>query len=181
MDHIFVHLVDGFEEIEALATVDILRRAELKVSTVSLSNEKTVTGSHDIPVVADFTFDEMDYSEATMLLLPGGPGTKNYFEHKGLCYMLTSFAQENKWLAAICAAPSVLGRLGLLSGRNAVCFPGFEEKLTGANVLEIPAVTDGNVITGRGAGATFEFALEIVKQLKEESLAIELAQKMVMS
>lgn len=179
MDHVFVHLVEGFEEIEALATVDILRRADIEVTTISLTGDKVVTGSHNIPVVADLLFQDADYVKATMLFLPGGPGASKLGQHNGFKEHLLQFASDKKWISAICAAPTVLGAFGILDGKKATCYPGLEDKLTGAVTVGDDAITDNNIITGRGAGATFAFALEIVKQLKGASLANELAKKMV--
>ena len=162
MKPIFVFLITGFEEIEAIATIDILRRAELEVKTVSLTDNKTVVGSHEIPVVADLMFDEVDFSTACLLVLPGG--TVKYNEHEDVKKQLLSFANKGEKVAAICASPMVLGGLGLLNGKNATCYPGFEKYLTGANLQTDKAVVvDSNIVTGRGPGLTFDFALKIVE------------------
>lgn len=164
MKTIYVFLTTGFEEIEAMATIDILRRAELNVKTVSLIESRQVVASHQVPVIADILFDEVDFISAEMLVLPGG--TTNYNEHDGLKKALVDFANRGGRIAAICASPMVLGGLGLLVGKNATCYPGFEQYLTGATLKEGAAVViDGNITTGRGPGLTIEFALTLVEQL----------------
>lgn len=164
MKTIFVFLITGFEEIEALGTIDILRRAELNVKSVSLTDSKQVISSHQVPVVADLMFDEVDFSTAEMLVLPGG--TPKYNEHEAMKKELLAFANKGEKVAAICASPMVLGGLGLLNGKNATCYPGFEKYLTGANLQTDKAVViDGNITTGRGPGLTIDFALCLVEQI----------------
>lgn len=162
MKTIFVFLTTGFEEIEAIGTIDVLRRAELDVKSVSLTDSKQVTSSRKVTVVADILFDEMDASTAQMLVLPGG--TPAYNDHEGLKKAVLAFAQKGGRVAAICASPMVLGGLGLLDGKNATCYPGFEKYLKGATLQTDKAVVvDGNIITGRGPGLTIEFALKLVE------------------
>ena len=164
MKTIFVFLMTGFEEIEALGTIDVLRRADLNVKSVSLTESKQVVSSHQVPVVADLMFDEVDFSTAAMLVLPGG--TPKYSEHEGMKKQVLAFAQKGEKVAAICASPMVLGGLGLLEGKNATCYPGFEQYLTGANLQTDKAVVvDGNITTGRGPGLTIDFALQLVEIL----------------
>lgn len=164
MKTIFVFLITGFEEIEALATVDVLRRAELDVKTVSLTDNKIVIGSHNVPVTADIIFSEFDSSKAEMLVLPGG--TTAYNDHEGVKKELLAFANKGEKVAAICASPMVLGGLGLLEGKTATCYPGFEQYLTKAVLQTDKAVViDGNITTGRGPGLTIDFALSLVEQL----------------
>ncbi|MEA4917900.1 DJ-1 family glyoxalase III [Proteiniphilum sp.] len=166
MKKVALFLANGFEEIEALATVDILRRAQIPVETISISNEKTVTGAHNLPVIADKTFQEADFSDVEVLILPGGmPGAKNLNEHEGLKQLITKFNEEEKQIAAICAAPMVLGGLGLLRDKRATCYPGFEAELTGARAIGENVVVDSNITTGRGPGLTFDFALRLVEQI----------------
>lgn len=161
MKTIFLFLITGFEEIEALATVDILRRAGLSVQTVSLTGETTVTGSHGITVVADTLFEEADFATAEMLVIPGG--TPAFDGHEGLKKEIKAFYDKGEKVAAICASPMVFGGLGILNGKNATCYPGFEKYLNGAILKTDEAVViDGNVITGRGPGLTLEFALTLV-------------------
>ncbi|WP_165020285.1 DJ-1 family glyoxalase III [Dysgonomonas sp. ZJ279] len=162
MKTIFVFLTTGFEEIEALGTIDILRRAELNVKSVSLTDSKQVTSSRQVTVVADIMFDEIDLSDTEMLVLPGG--TPAYNDHDGLKKAVLAFAQKGEKVAAICASPMVLGGLGLLDGKNATCYPGFEKYLKGATLqTEKAVVVDGNITTGRGPGLTIDFALKLVE------------------
>ena len=163
---VYLFLADGFEEIEALATVDILRRCELDVKTVSITDERNVCGTHNIEVFADITFQEIKEDEIDALVLPGGlPGADNLENFKPLCDLLVKKADEGKVIAAICAAPKVLGVLGLLSGVKATCYPGFEAKLVRAIVKHKDVVADKNFITAKGAGVTHEFASEIASAL----------------
>jgi 4-methyl-5(b-hydroxyethyl)-thiazole monophosphate biosynthesis len=167
-----VFLADGFEEIEAIAPIDIMRRAGIEVTTISVTATKEVRGAHDILLQADCLFGEIDFSNADLLFLPGGmPGTKNLEAHDGLKQLLLKHANEGKKLAAICAAPSILGKLGLLKGKEAVCFPGFEETLKGAILSDKKVVQSGNIITGKAAGAAVEFGLKLVENLKGKSAA----------
>lgn len=173
MKTIFVFLTTGFEEIEALGTIDILRRAELDVKSVSLVGDKLVTSSHGIQVVADLLFDDVDFNTAAMLILPGG--TPKYDEHSGMKKVILDFANKGEKVAAICASPMVLGGLGLLEGKNATCYPSFEKYLKGANLqTEKAVVVDGNITTGRGPGLTIDFALKLVEIIagKEKSDAV---------
>ena len=165
MKTIFVFLAEGFEEIEALAPVDVLRRAGLSVRTVSVMNEQMVAGAHGVPVVADLMFAEVNPEDAEMILLPGGlPGATNLDAHEGLSRLILDFASAEKPLAAICAAPLVLGNRGLLNGKKATCYPGFETYLQGAEYTAALVEKDGNFITGKGPGAALEFAFAIVEQ-----------------
>ena len=170
MKTIFVFLADGFEEIEAITPIDVLRRAGLNVQTVSVMEEQIVAGAHGIPVVADKMFADIHLEDAEMLLLPGGlPGATNLDAHQGLSDMIMAFASEGKALAAICAAPLVFGNRGLLQGKKATCYPGFESYLTGAEYTAALVEIDGNFITAKGPGAAMDFAFAIV----EKSCGIE--------
>lgn len=174
MKKIVVFLADGFEEIEAIATVDVLLRAGFEVKTVSISAEKSVLGAHKIAVLADHLLAETDFSQADCLVLPGGmPGAANLNENSDVKRILTSHFEQGKTVAAICAAPLVFGNLGFLQGKNAVCYPGFEEFLHRATICDQKAVADGNVITGKGPGCVFDFALKIVEHLAGKSCADE--------
>ena len=174
MKTIFVFLTTGFEEIEALGTIDVLRRAELNVKTVSLTDSKEVVASHQVPVIADLMFDEVDFSTAEMLVLPGG--TVKFNEHEGMKKQVLAFANKGEKVAAICASPMVLGGLGLLKGKNATAYPGFEKYLDGANLQTDKAVViDGNITTGRGPGLTIDFALSLVEQLAGKNKRDEVA------
>jgi 4-methyl-5(b-hydroxyethyl)-thiazole monophosphate biosynthesis len=177
---IAVHLAEGFEEIEAICIIDVLRRAGFDVITVSVTGDLMVTGSHDIPVIADGHFENIDYNSIDMIVLPGGmPGAKNLNSHEGLKNQILQFNESGKPLGAICAAPLVFGKLGILKGKNATCYPGNEEYLEGAEITGSPTEVAGNIITGKGAGVAIDFALKIVEQLKGEAEAKELAEKMV--
>ena len=176
MKKVFIFLADGFEEIEAIAPIDILRRAELDVVTVSISDSKTVTGAHGIKVEADQLFTETTFGENDYYVLPGGyDGMLNLSAHQGVNELLKKQHSEGKKLAAICASPSVLGKLGILEGKEAICYPGFEGKLTGAVISKKSVVEDGNVITGKGPGVAVQFALKIVESLKGKETANQVA------
>ena len=165
MKNIFVFLAEGFEEIEALTPVDVLRRAGLSVKTVSIMDKQVVVGAHGIPVLADMMFADVDSEDAEMILLPGGlPGATNLDAHEGLAKMILDFAKAKKSLAAICAAPLVFGNRGLLQGKKATCYPGFETYLQGAEYTAALVEKDENFITGKGPGAAMEFAFAIVEK-----------------
>lgn len=166
-------LVDGFEEIEALATVDILRRGGVDVQTVSVTGKKEVTGSHNVPVIADVLFEEADFSNSEMLILPGGTIALNF--HAELKEKVKEFADKGKKVAAICAAPIVLGGLGLLENKRATAYPGYEQYLTGATFAPEDVIVEGNIITGRGPGMSFTFALTLLEILKGKQTADEVA------
>jgi len=173
---VFLFLADGFEEIEAIAPIDILRRAEIEVVTVSISDNKLVRGAHNIFVQADSLFSETDFSEDCLLLLPGGmPGTKNLDAHVGLKNLLKEHAENKKPIAAICAAPSILGKMGLLDGKDAICFPGFEDQLIGAVVSKDKVVKSGLITTAKAAGVAIQFALKLVEDLKGKKIAEKIA------
>jgi protein deglycase len=180
MNQITVHLAEGFEEIEAITIIDVLRRAGLDVTIVSVTGNRMVKGSHNIEVKADLLFEEVDYSNGKMIVLPGGmPGSKNLNEHEGLKSQIIEYHKNGKYLAAICTAPIVFGSLGILKGKNAVCYPGSEALLMGAKVLGVPYIVDDMIITGRGVGAALQFSLEIVRMMKGEDWAIRLRKTML--
>lgn len=175
MNRVYAFLADGFEEVECLAVVDLLRRANIETSLVSITGKLEVTGAHNIIVKADKLFEEIDYKEAEVLFLPGGmPGTKTLSEHEGLKEALLYFHEKNKRIAAICAAPSVLGQLNILKGKKATVFPGFEEMLLGAEVVGDSVIVDGNIVTGKGMGVAIEFGLELIRLLMDEKTALEI-------
>lgn len=172
---IYMFLAEGFEEVEALAPLDIIRRAGLEIKTVGVGS-KTVIGSHGIPVTADITVDELSDSTPDMVILPGGmPGTKNLDANETVHKAIADAVKNGAYLCAICAAPMILGKLGLLVGKKATCFPGFEEYLAGAIVTGQKVAVDGRIITAKGMGAAVEFGLAIVAALKDEATADELA------
>lgn len=166
-----VFLANGFEEIEALATVDILRRAGVEVVTVGVGG-KTVIGAHDIAVCADITEDKLNMSAIDGVVLPGGmPGTTN-LEASAIVQKAVAYAvNQNMLVAAICAAPSILGHGGYLCGKKAICYPGFEQELTNAIITNSGVVVDGNIITASGAGVAVDFALELVRYLVSAEVA----------
>ena len=168
---VYLFLANGFETIEALAVVDMLRRAKIDVETVGVTG-KIVTSSHNIDVTADIEIDEFDVKDADVVVLPGGmPGTLNLEADKTVQGAIDYCIENKKYICAICAAPSILGHKGLLKGKEAICFPGFENDLTGAILSDKYVVTDGLTITARGAGVAVDFGLEIVKALKGEETA----------
>lgn len=176
MKQAFVFLATGFEEIEALGTVDILRRGGIRVSTVSIMGESKVMGAHNIPVIADFVFEEVDFSAADALILPGGiPGSNHLNTCTRLKELILEKYKEDIILAAICAGPMVLGGLGLLKGRKATCFPNFEPTMIGATPTYNGVEQDGNIITCKGPGFVFEFGVAILKALRDEEIADEVA------
>jgi 4-methyl-5(b-hydroxyethyl)-thiazole monophosphate biosynthesis len=176
MAKVYIFLANGFEEIEALTVVDLLRRASIDISMVSITGSLEVKGSHDIIVKADQLFEETDFNEADLLVLPGGmPGTAHLMEHQGLDKLLREFHSKNKNMAAICAAPSVLGTKGFLAGKRATCYPGFESKLTDSIIENQAVVEDGNVITSRGLGTAIDFSLSLINKLMDKETAKRIA------
>ena len=175
---IYVFLADGFEEIEALTPVDFLRRCELPVCTVGVTGAQ-VKGSHGIVVKADCLPEEINPQDAQMIILPGGmPGTLN-LENSPIVTACIRYCAENGLpIAAICAAPSILGHMGLLKGKKALCFPGFEQELEGAELAEGLVCRDGLLITGKGPGAALEFGFEIVRMLVDDETAQRLRMSM---
>lgn len=178
---IYIHLAEGFEEVEALTAVDILRRAEIDVQTVSITGQKMVNGTHGIPVEADILYEEADYASCEMIVLPGGLPGADYLEaHEGLAKHIVSFAKdESKKLAAICAAPQVFGTCGILEGKNATIYPGMEGHLKEGKATGENVTVDGNIITGMGPAIAMEFALKLVEELKGKAAAEEVADDML--
>lgn len=180
MAKVYEFLADGFEDIEALGPVDILRRGGLVVKTVSIGSSLMVESAHGVQVKADMLFDEADFGDADLLLIPGGmPGAKNIDDHEGVRRAVARHAEAGKLVGAICAGPMVLGHLGLLRGRKATCYPGFESELDGAEYTAAPATVDGNVVTGKGPGATFEYAYTLLAILKGEQVVEALKKGMM--
>lgn len=182
MGNFYLFLAEGFEEVEALGTIDVLRRAGLSIKTVSIMEQVEVTGSHGVTVKADMLFEEEALRDAEMLILPGGmPGSLNLGEHEGLRRAILNFSVAGKPLAAICAAPMVYGKLGLLKDKKATCYPGFDKYLDGAVYTGALVEQDANFITGKGPGATFEFALAIVAKFCGKEKVAELKQGMILA
>ncbi|MBQ9802342.1 MAG: DJ-1/PfpI family protein [Clostridia bacterium] len=168
---IYLFLANGFEEIEALCPLDLLRRAGLEVTTVGIGGEM-IQGSHGITVAADIPEGLFADSTPDMIILPGGmPGSKNLDESRVVDAALRVAAKNGCYIAAICAAPMVLGHRGLLAGKEAICYPGFEDHLTGAKISDKRVVRDGNIITAAGMGVALEFGLELVATLKGRDVA----------
>jgi len=164
-----VMLAEGFEEIEATTIIDVLRRGGVKVTTFSVTGDKAVCGAHGITVLSDELFSDAALDAFDAMILPGGcPGSLNLGEHKGVCEALKKFASEGKLCGAICAAPMVLGALGIVKGKKATIYPGMEGKLIGAIPQSEPFVLDGNVATGKGPGLAAPFALGLLKTLAGE-------------
>lgn len=188
---VYVHLAEGFEEVEALTCVDVLRRAGIDVQTVSITGEKVVTGTHGIPVTADLLYEEADYASCEMIVLPGGlPGADHLQAHAGLAEHIRFFAKSAqsadgagnascKKLAAICAAPQVFGACGILDGKRATIYPGMEAYLKEGQATGENVTVDGNIITGMGPAIAMEFALTLVKELKGQAAADEVASGML--
>ena len=173
---VYVFFAEGFEEVEALTAVDLIRRSGEKLQTVSVMGERRVTGSHGITIETDILFDEVSLP-ADMLVLPGGmPGTKNLGAHEGLCKLLRQQYEEEGWLAAICAAPSILAREGLLTDKKATCFPDVIDVL-GDSYCDSDVVIDPPFITGRAAGVVSGFALKLVEMLRGTETAKEVASR----
>lgn len=169
MKKVYAFLATGFEEVECLAVVDLLRRAGVEVTMVSITGEKMVTGAHKITILADTLYEELDEQGADLLFLPGGmPGTRYLGEHRALGILLKQYVTEGKRVSAICAAPSVLGELHLLKGRRATCYPGFEDKLLDADHTSQGVVTDGPVTTARGVGFAIDLGLELIALLLDQ-------------
>ncbi|WP_163325358.1 DJ-1 family glyoxalase III [Draconibacterium mangrovi] len=180
MKKIAVHLAEGFEEIEAISIIDVLRRAVFDVTIVSMNKSMEVDGAHQITVKADTLFEDLDYDNIDMIVLPGGmPGAANLKAHSGLREQILNFNDMQKPLAAICAAPMVFGNLGLLKEKKATCFPGFEDELHGAIITGEAVAEAGNIITGKGAGVAIKFALKIVELFNGKEVADDLAAKMI--
>ncbi len=172
---VLVPLAEGFEEIEAITIVDVLRRAELEVKTCHL-REANVTGAHRLTVKAELSIESVDAKNVSMVVLPGGmPGSSNLAENQRVLEIVKSVSAAGGYVAAICAAPMVLAAAGLIKGRRVTCYPGFEGKLDGASVSKDKVVVDGKVITGNGPGSAIPFALKLVELLRGKAVADELA------
>ena len=164
----YIFLDNGFEEIEAITTIDLLRRAGIQLTTVSVVEHELVLGAHNIAVKADAIFENVDFSDAEMLILPGG--ATHLIDKKELCELLIEHNKQDKLIAAICAAPSVLGQLGILEGKKATCYPGFESYL-GESYIGSLVVESKNVITAKGPGLSSDFAFRIIEALLGSDVA----------
>lgn len=175
MSRVLTFLANGLEEVECLAVVDVLRRAGIETELVSIGENKEVVGSHGIIITCDTTIKEVEFDTADVIFLPGGmPGTKHLAASELLNKQILAFYEQGKRLAAICAAPSIYGRLGLLRGKKATCYPGWEQELTDAEVTGEKVVTDGNITTAKGVGAALDLGLELVRILVDERTSADL-------
>lgn len=180
MAKVYEFLANGFEDIEALGPVDVLRRGGIVVKTVSIGDSLMVESAHGVQVKADMMFADADFSDADMLLIPGGmPGAKNIDEHEGVRRAVLRQTEQKKLVGAICAGPMVLGHLGLLRGKRATCYPGFETELDGATYTAEQYTVDGNIVTGKGPGATLDYAYAILALMKGEQVVDELKKGMM--
>lgn len=177
---IAVFFANGYEEIEALTVVDLTRRAGIETWMVSITDEKTVTGSHGITVSMDKTLSEVNFEEVDMIVLPGGmPGTLNLEACKPLMEKVKEFDANGKYISAICAAPTVFGHLGLLKGKKACCYPSMEDGLVGAEVTFEPTAVADHILTSRGMGTAIDFGLQIIARFQGQEAADEMAAKIV--
>lgn len=180
MSEVCMFFGTGYEEVEALAVIDILRRAGVDVSMVSITGEKKVTSSHKVTVEMDCLLEEVDFDQTKMILLPGGmPGTINLEDCEPLMKQLDSFYEQKKAIGAICAAPSILGHRGMLKGRNACCYPSFESHLEGAAVSQNPCEISDFIITARGMGCAVDFGLAVLGFLRGQEAADKIAEAIV--
>ena len=182
MAKVYVFLADGFEDVEALIPIDVLRRGGVEVVTVSTTEFPLVESAHGVSIEADIQFDQADYADADLLMLPGGmPGASNLFEHEGVCQAVKAQFEAGKKVAAICAAPAVvLAQIGVLDGKKATCYPGFEKALdaAGATYTGDLVTVDGNVTTAEGPAAAFPYAYELLTQLVDKQTSDQIAEGM---
>ncbi len=182
MAKIGICFANGCEEIEGLTVVDLLRRADIEITMISINDTKEVIGSHKIPFTCDSVISDVNWEEYDGIVLPGGmPGTIHLGECDAVTDTVKKFAAEGKLVSAICAAPSVLGKCGVLEGKKATSYPGFADVMTGCTYLEDAVITDGNVITSRGMGTAIDFGLAIIAYVKDENAASELAANIMYS
>ena len=177
---VLIFLVDGFEEIEAMAPIDLLKRAGIIVDTVSINEDNQITSSRKIRVLTDKTIDEINFENYEMIVLPGGPGTENYMKSEKLLEKLKEFSINRK-LGAICAAPTILSALGILNGKQAICFPACEPDLIkdGAIIVNQDVVKDNNIITSRGAGTAIDFSLALIEVLLGKNKSHEIRKEIL--
>lgn len=181
MAKVYVFLANGFEDIEALAPIDILRRGGMEVTTVSIHDSNIVTSAHEVSIIADTTFDQVgSFEDADLLILPGGmPGAQNLKDHQGLSEVILRHNERGGLLGAICAAPMILGGLGLLRGRRATCYPGFEAFLEDADYTAELVTVDGNITTGKGPGAAMAFGYQLLSHFTDNTTVTALQQGMM--
>ena len=180
MAKVYVFLADGFEDVEALIPIDVLRRGGVEVVTVSTTEFTQVESAHGVSIETDIQFDQSDYTDADLLMLPGGmPGASNLFAHEGVCEALKAQFAAGKKIAAICASPAVvLAPLGILDGKRATCYPGFEQALSNTIYTADLVTVDGNITTGEGPAAAFPYAYELLTQLVDKATSDQIAEGM---
>lgn len=176
MAKVYAMIADGTEEVECLAVLDVLKRAGVEVILVAAKDSKNVVSSHQVRIEADAVVTEIDFSDADVIFVPGGmPGSEHLSDCKPLIAALHQADRENRRIAAICAAPAVvLGRHGLLEGRTATCYPGYENELNGADYTNQGVFTDGNITTARGVGFAIDLGLELVRLLAGKEAAVNI-------
>lgn len=175
-----VFLADGCEMVEALTPVDMLRRAGIEVVTVSITGSEKVVSSHKVGILADKVYEDGIADDADVVILPGGKlGTSNLGAHAGVTNTVKTFFENGKYIAAICAAPSIFGQMGLLNGKKAVCYPSFEEKLIGATVCKDEVMVDGNIITSRGMGTAIVFSKALIEVLLNKDIANAVTEEII--
>jgi len=180
MKKAFIFLAEGFEEMEAVTPLDLLRRVGIDTKFVSISDSLQILGAHNILFTADMLFEREILQTADILILPGGmPGTMNLLAYEPLLALLLDFHKEKKTIAAICAAPLILGEIGILEGKSATIYPGMENRLIGAHPSESPVCVDGHILTSRGAGTAIEFTLAIIRELTDDATANQLKTSIV--
>ena len=180
MHQVYLFLAPGFEEIEALTVVDLLRRAGISITTVSITDTLNVTGAHNITVTADALFSNSNFTNANMLILPGGaPGTCNLNAFEPLKSLLKDFYNKGRYIGAICAAPLILGQLGFLQNRKATCYPGFEKELIGASHVTLPVIVDEHIITSRGLGTAIDFSAELIALLNGREISDHIKKQVI--
>lgn len=174
-----VYFATGYEEVEALSVVDILRRGHVEVIMVGVDGQ-TVMSSHNVSINMDKQIDEVDHNEIDMIVLPGGlPGVQNLLANESVKKHLKEFKEQEKWLAAICAAPSILGQLGLLEGERATCYPSFEKYLVGCEHTSARVEVSHKIVTGKGAGAALDFGYKLLELLKDKDLSMQIRKAMI--
>lgn len=180
MAQALIFLAPGYEEVEMLTVVDLLRRCNISIDMVSITDSLEVTSSHNVTVKADILFEDADFEQAQMIILPGGiPGTPNLLAYTPLTDKIKEFAEQGKWLSAVCAAPTVFDKLGVYHGKKATCYPSFAKELKDATYVKQPVVVDDIFITSRGAGTTIAFAAAIVERFSDKETAQQVLQKII--
>lgn len=180
MAQALIFLAPGYEEVEMLTVVDLLRRCNISIDMVSVTDSLDVTSTHDVTIKADILIKDADFDSAKMIILPGGiPGTPNLLSCTTLTDKIKEFASQKKWLSAVCAAPTIYDKLGLYQGCKATCYPSFAEELTDAVYVKQPVVVDDIFITSRGAGTTIEFAAAIIERFTGKEAANDVLEKII--